>query len=415
MSIRQRAYPTPEQTEMLYTHIHHTRFVYNIAVAQRMMFDRQSRERQRVKDTDDPSKLRLNLRHQGHDLAELRQELPWLGEGSSAVQQSALRDVEKAFSNFFARRASYPHFKRRDDAKSFTVRDVSVRRLNRRFGVLTVPKAGSLRFRITRDWDDIRKAKSARVTLRNNCWNVSFTTDPPPRRETGDGVLGVDCGVAITLATSDRDMLHVPTLSGGERKRFVSLERELARKPKKKGEPDSANRTKTKHKLGRLQQRLTNRRKDFIEQMTTFFAESYEVAVLEKLQIANMTKRPKPKPDRVKTGQFLPNGAAAKSGLNRAILASCWGMFNQRLSDKMLVVKVSASYTSQQCHRCGHTAEENRKSQAEFCCQQCGLVDNADVNAAKTIRNRYLQQPRDTGDRVEAVATATVETNLQIV
>ncbi len=117
-----------------------------------------------------------------------------------------------------------------------------------------------------------------------------------------------------------------------------------------------------------------------------------------------MTRRAKPKPDPDNPGAFLPNGGRAKSGLNRAILASCWGRFAQRLDHKMPVIAVSAAYTSQECSRCGHTCPENRDSQAVFRCQECGFGLHADTNAAINIRDRGFRlehQPEDTsGDRV---------------
>jgi transposase len=101
---------------------------------------------------------------------------------------------------------------------------------------------------------------------------------------------------------------------------------------------------------------------------------------------------------------FLPNGGRAKSGLNRAILASCWGKFAQRLDHKMPVTAVPAAYTSQECSNCGHTCPENRDSQAVFRCQGCGFEHHADTNAAINIRDRaftaYHQPEGILGDRV---------------
>jgi transposase len=69
-----------------------------------------------------------------------------------------------------------------------------------------------------------------------------------------------------------------------------------------------------------------------------------------------MVRRAKPKPDPENPGQFLPNGAAAKSGLNRSIHANCWGLIANRLAHKMSasgteLLVVPAQYSSQQCHR----------------------------------------------------------------
>ena len=108
-----------------------------------------------------------------------------------------------------------------------------------------------------------------------------------------------------------------------------------------------------------------------------------------------MVRRPAPKPDPDQPGAFRPNGARAKAGLNRAILAQCWGEFLTRLKQKAAlagvdVIEVDPRHTSQQCKACGHTAPENRENQAEFRCVQCGHEQHADTNAACNILARGL-------------------------
>ncbi|MDV8070658.1 hypothetical protein R4P64_29425 [Rhodococcus sp. IEGM 1366] len=90
------------------------------------------------------------------DPPEARAEFDWLRAASTVVQQGALRDLDRAFTNFFARRSGYPKFKNRSGAwQGFVVRDLVVRRVNRRWGEILVPKAGWVRFRIPRAWADI--------------------------------------------------------------------------------------------------------------------------------------------------------------------------------------------------------------------------------------------------------------------
>ncbi|WP_425414267.1 zinc ribbon domain-containing protein [Pseudonocardia asaccharolytica] len=77
----------------------------------------------------------------------------------------------------------------------------------------------------------------------------------------------------------------------------------------------------------------------------------------------------------------------AKAGLNRAILASGWGLFATRLGHKTLgrVEKIDPAFTSRRCSVCGHTAAESRQSQALLACVACGHTSNADPNAARNI------------------------------
>ena len=114
----------------------------------------------------------------------------------------------------------------------------------------------------------------------------------------------------------------------------------------------------------------------------------YDVIVHEDLQIANMTARPKPRPDG--RGSYEPNRATAKAGLNKSIHDAGWGIFLRVLSAKAesagrTVIAVNPRHTSQRCPQCGHTATGNRVTQAEFRCLACGHQAHADVNAAINI------------------------------
>ncbi|MHB1814510.1 MAG: zinc ribbon domain-containing protein, partial [Steroidobacteraceae bacterium] len=118
------------------------------------------------------------------------------------------------------------------------------------------------------------------------------------------------------------------------------------------------------------------------------------VIAFEALEVKNMTARPKPKQD--ENGQWLKNGAAAKAGLNTAILGSDWGKVYdftryKALRAGKLTVKVSAPGSSQECAHCGHTHPDNRPSQAVFVCQRCGHARNADENASQVIKQRGIQ------------------------
>lgn len=403
MSVKQRMYPSPEQVAVFRMHADHARFLYNLGLDQRQRWVRSKHDR-----SPDLNAARVNVATQMRELTELRRELDWLAAGSTIVQQGALRDLDRAYSNFFAGRADRPTFKRRNDRTgSFVVRDVRMKRLNRRWAQIVVPKAGPVKFRITRGWHHIRTATSARVTLKNGRWHVSLTTSVPAKIVAGTGaVVGIDRGVANTYATSDGEFAHMPDWTPGERARFMALERQLARQTraaKKAGRnihTEAASRAKTLDRLAALRRKLDDRRTNWIEQETTRLARTYDIVVLENLTVSNMVRRPKPKPDPDNAGAFLPNRAKAKAALNRAIHASRWAEFATRLGHKTTVIVVPAAYTSQTCRKCGHISSENRESQAVFACTRCGHTNHADINAALNILHRGTQlspEPEDIG------------------
>ena len=377
MAHRYRLCPTAEQAGvMLDRHCADARFVWNLAVEQ-FKFGRTGRSApgpaQRMKQ-----------------LAEARQAFGWLGEGSSSVQQQALRDFDRAVAGFVAGTHRRPTWRRKHVHEGFCVRDTKVRVLSRKWAEVHVPKLGFVRFRLSRPIP-AGKLGMARVTCdKGGRWHVAFPAPQPAVPSAGRAAraVGVDRGVATTLATSDGAMLRAPVMRRRERQRVVRLQRRLARCQK-----GSRRNDETRAAIARIHQHVADRRRDWVEKTTTVLAARYEVIGVEALQVCNMVRRPKAKPDPDHDGAFLPNGAAAKAGLNRSIYANCWGLIARRLTHKTrasgtALVVVDASYSSQQCRKCGHTSSENRKSQAEFRCVQCGHTDHADRNAARNILAR---------------------------
>lgn len=201
----------------------------------------------------------------------------------------------------------------------------------------------------------------------------------------------VDRGVAKPLHT--HNAIYIMTQSEKEKltKRECKLrryQRKLARQVK-----GSNQRKKTIRKIARTHEKTANVRENFWHQTTRALVDNSQVVVIENLQLKNMTRRAKAKQDEY--GRWLKNGAAAKSGLNKAILNVALGRFEVLLKYKMEKAckpffKVAPNYTSQECACCGHIHSGNRKTQADFECLSCGHKDNADHNAAIVIRKRAI-------------------------
>jgi putative transposase len=136
--------------------------------------------------------------------------------------------------------------------------------------------------------------------------------------------------------------------------------------------------------------KIANQRRNFHYQVARALVTDYDLLVIEDLKIDNMVRRPPPRPDPAQPGGFLPNRAAAKAGLNRSIHDAGWAQFVSILRAKAeeagrVVIDVDARHTSDRCEACGHTATENRASQAVFACRACGHTANADEHAARNI------------------------------
>lgn len=362
MAHRYRLDPTDAQVAVMRRHCGDARFVWNLAL------DLVNEYRPHMGPTP-------RYVEQAKMLAELR-ACHWLGDGSSVVQQQALRDFDQAMQRWWAGTARRPTRRKRGRADGFYVRDLRVRRLNRKWATVHVPKVGPVRFRLSRPLPE--DCMSARVSLDSaGRWHVSFAAVPPMVDGPGDGsIVGVDRGVAVPFQCSDGRSWRVPELRPTEAVRLLRLQRRLSRQQK-----GSNRRTRTKHAIARVKARETARRKDAIEKATTELARTCDVVRIEDLRIRQMTKSA--------SGTVEAPGVnvAQKRGLNRSIMSKGWGLFDQRLQHKIgdRLERVPAAYTSTTCSACGNREASQRESQARFVCRSCGVVENADVNAARNI------------------------------
>ena len=209
--------------------------------------------------------------------------------------------------------------------------------------------------------------------------------------------VGIDRGVVLPVATSDGADFTIAAVCReriGKKERAVKRhQRRLARQVK-----GSANRARNRQRLARCKGYGANVRRDFAHQTSHALVTSRaQVFVFEDLKLKNMTAAPAPKQDAA--GRYTANGAAAKAGLNKALLASALGLVRQYTAYKAarcnkLVLGVSPYRSSQECAECGHTASENRQSQTQFACVACGHADNADHNAARVLKKRGIAQLR---------------------
>jgi putative transposase len=367
---RYRLLPTPAQEAVLRDHCAHARYVWNLAVEQHSHWH--------PGRTSAPGYL-----EQSRQLTAARAEHDWLAAGSQMVQQQALRDFAQAMAAFFdpANPAGPPSWRKARRDEGFRIvgrrgRQWDVRRLNRKAGEAWIPKVGWVRFRWSRAVPP--GVKSYRVTMdRVGRWHIAFAAIPDPVPGPGNGeVVGIDRGVAVSAALSTGELLHVSGLTVRERKRLRRLERKLARARR-----GSERRKGVRLAIARLKARETDRRKDWAEKASTDIARRFDTIRVEDLLIKNMTRSAKG------SAGNPGRNVRQKSGLNREILRSGWGLLVRRLEEKAAsrVEKIKPAFTSQRCSACGHVDAKSRESQARFVCTACGFACNADVNAARNI------------------------------
>ncbi|MBE1721210.1 IS200/IS605 family element transposase accessory protein TnpB [Escherichia coli] len=304
-------------------------------------------------------------------------ETQWLKDSPSQPLQQSLKDLERAYKNFFQNRAAFPRFKKRGQNDAFRYpQGVKLDQENSR---IFLPKLGWMRYRNSRQVTGVVK----NVTVSQSCgkWYISIQTE----REVSTPVhpsasmVGLDAGVAKLATLSDGTVFEPVNSFQKNQKKLARLQRQLSRKVK-----FSNNWQMQKRKIQRLHFRIANIRRDYLHKITTIISKNHAMIVIEDLKVKYMSKSA--------AGTISQPGrnVRAKSGLNRSILDQGWYEMRRQLEYKQLwrggqVLAVPPAYTSQRCACCGHTAKENRLSQSKFVCRDCGYTANADVNGARNI------------------------------
>ena len=303
----------------------------------------------------------------------------WLNETPSQALQQALKNLERAYKNFFEKRSDFPRFKKKGQSDSFRYpQGVKLDQGNSR---IFLPKLGWLRYRNSRDV--LGEVKNATVSQSCGKWLVSIQTErevdqPIPNVES----VGIDMGIARFATLSDGSFIEPLNSFKKHQQRLSRYQRRMSRKVK-----FSNNWKKSKSKVQRIHSRIANARKDFLHKASCQISQNHAMIAIEDLQVRNMSKSA--------NGNSEQHGKMVKqkSGLNRSILDQGWFEFRRQLEYKAawnggFVVAVPPHYTSQTCPCCGHVSAENRQTQARFACVDCGYENNADLVGAINVLAR---------------------------
>ena len=302
----------------------------------------------------------------------------WLSAAPVHAQQQALRDLERAYANFFTKRAHFPRFKKRGQHDSFRYPDPKQFKLDQRHDRIFLPKLGWLRYRNSREV--LGAVKNVTVRFANGKWLVSVQTEREVAQPIPNGgSIGIDMGVARFATLSD-GTFYAPLNSF--KRHEVALrkaQRALSRKAKY-----SSNWRKAKARVQRLHARIGSARRDYLHKTSTAISKNHAMVCIEDVQVRNMSK------SAAGTRERPGTNVRAKSGLNKSVLDQGWFEFRRQLDYKLLwsggwLIAVPPHHTSRTCPNCGHAAAANRPSQARFACVACGHTDHADVVGAINV------------------------------
>ena len=417
--IKLKAHPRPKQKELLSQWMGCFRFIWN-AKCEEDKYLRSFAHRYLPINTFP----QINQKYSQYKSRELS---PWLFDCPSQLLRNSASNWYNTYQKFLKGECGRPKRKRKESRESihltkelfcFEKCDDGVTRLN--IGTKKFP----LGYLSIKNHGKYSLPNSLYISKKHGHWWVSFSYDNITdessllddkqtleylRDATGEElevcVLGIDRGVKRPIQTNEE--LFDFTLEKKNKKKKMERYTKMVQRRFSKSQKGSRRSKKRKVRLARYHDKISNIRKDFCHKASRAIVdkEKTKVIVLEDLHTKNMTKKPKSLKD--DNGNWKNRRRKQKAGLNKAILDKGWCLFENYLCYKAkkkgkVVFKIDPSFTSQECADCGHTHPNNRVSQEEFHCGQCGNRENADKQAARVIKKRAINFILDSGTELSS-------------
>ena len=351
---RFRFHPTPEQEMILAKTFGCARFAYNYMLRLRTDAWMQRQERIGYHET---SAALTALKKQP--------EYAWLNEVSSVPVQQALRHLQTAFNNFFAKRARYPQYKRKDGPQSAEYTTSAFKWDGRSLKLAKMDAPLAIRWSRTIP----KAAKVTTVTVSKDCAGRYFVsmlcTDQVQAKAPVAAKVGIDLGLTHFAILSTGEKIAAPNTFRKNEEKLAKLQRRLAKKTK-----GSANRKMAKLKVAKLHAKITDSRKDFLHKLSTRLVNENQVIAIETLAVSNMQKN---------------------HNLAKSIADASWSEFVRQLEYKARwygreLIGIDRWYpSSKRCSDCGYTMPKMPLSVREWVCPECGSIHDRDINAARNV------------------------------
>jgi len=349
-AFRYRLYPTAEQQQALAVQFGHARFVWNWALDLRKAAYQETGKGIGYYEL---KRRTTALKHQA--------ETAWLRAADSQVLQAKIEDLERAYKNFFEKRAKFPRFKSKREGQSIRY----PQRVKFDENCTYLPKVGWVKTKFHRPLEGrpknvtVSKIKTGKYFMSIQC-EVGMV-DPPAK----SGEIGIDLGVKSFLATSEGWKRDNPRhLQRAERK-VKRLQRQVSRRIN-----GSAGREKARVLLARQHEKVANQRMDFLHKLSREFVDHYGLIGVEDLNVRGMLKN---------------------RSLAKAIATTGWGAFRRMLEYKgkwygSHVHKVDRFFpSSKTCSNCGYVLDALLLSVRAWQCPICGAIHDRDINSAINI------------------------------
>ena len=351
-----RIYPNKEQEVFLKKSCGVARFAYNWGLAE---WERQ------YKNGGKLNRFKLDKLFN----SVKKQEFPFVCEVSKCCTQTAFANLGRAYKNFFDRRAKYPKFKKKGVHDSFGLDNLNFQIEGNH---IKLAKMQPMRMAEPLRFDG--KIMSGTVSCVAGKWYISIAVDVQKDMtlpKTGKFV-GVDLGLKDIAITSDGYKFANPRWIHKSEKKLKRLNRELARRQRA-----SKRREKTRLRLARQHNRVSNQRKDWIHKLTTYLVRNYDVISLEDLNVRGMTKN---------------------HSLAKAITNVAFGEFNRQIEYKAQmygkqIYRVNRFFPSSKiCSVCGCIQDKMPLNVREWTCPECRAHHDRDINAATNLLRQAMPE-----------------------
>lgn len=306
------------------------------------------------------------------ELTALKQQpdTAWLKEADSQALQQTLKDLDRAFRNFFEGRARFPRFKsKKRDAARFRI----PQRVKIADGKVCVPKVGQVRIRQSQPVTETTKSATFRRAT-DGKWYVSLTAEfemPDVASAEPDpvNVVGIDLGLKDFAVLSDGERVPAPKFFRKGQRKLRKAQRVLSRR-----KPGSNRRAEAKTRVARIHQRIANQRGDFLHKLTTDLVVNHDGLCIEDLSLKGL----------------------ARTKLAKSFADASMGEFRRQVEYKSVwnrkyLAVIDRFYPSSRlCRDCGAINETLTLSDRQWVCD-CGLAHDRDLSAAINIRDEGLR------------------------
>jgi putative transposase len=360
-----RFYPTDQQQKLLAQLFGCVRVVWNDALA--ICKQAVSEAVERIRSTKLPSNN--DLQKLVITQAKKTVEREWLSEVSNIPLQQSVADLGVAYKNFFdslkgkrkGKKVGSPKFKKKTNQQSarFRIGGFSIKE-----NEVYLAKIGNIK----PIWSRELPSSPTSCTVVKDCANryfLSFVVEVKPVNiNAKNQSIGIDLGIKTFAVMSNGEKAESPDYSKLDKK-IRKFQKKLARHPK-----DSKRRNKTRIRIAKLHNQITDTRKDFLHKLSTKIVSENQVIVLEDLNVSGMVKNRK---------------------LARSISLQGWREFRtlceakSQKFDRDFHVISRWEATSQICSECGYKWGKLDLKIRSVRCLNCGTEHDRDENAAKNI------------------------------